>query len=334
MAAERGLTVLFGGDVELARVLGQRLIKEPDYQPLAPIAGWLASADVRFVNLESPLSDQHGETQSPNQALVFNGPPAGARTLAGAGIDAVSTANNHAFDYGLRGLRETRANLAAAGVLAVGTGESVDEAELPIVLERHGFRLAIVAATEVWNQGPSTAARTHVAALDLDRLIAAIQRVRHPSEGQAVDAVAVSLHIGEEYQDQPLARTRALCRALVDAGADVVVGHHPHVPQGIEHHRGRPILYSLGNLVMRMHSGHPATGESFLARVRFEGGGIGLSVCPYRIVGHEPRPLAADGGRHDEARAFERRLRTLSAPLGTVSLGPWTADGCLDVRGP
>ncbi len=116
------LTVLFGGDVNLGRGAGQKILKDPKYDPFAEIAPLLSTADFRAVNLESQLSDQNGETQSPNHHLIFTGPPGGADVLAAAHIDLVSLANNHAWDYGKKALFETFTNLERAGVASPARG--------------------------------------------------------------------------------------------------------------------------------------------------------------------------------------------------------------------
>ena len=100
----------------MGRSCGKRLLSKPDYDPFLGVARLWADADLRFVNLESGLSEQHGETQSPLHGLVFTGPPAGAEALLRARVDVVSTANNHAWDYARRGFFETLENLDRVGV--------------------------------------------------------------------------------------------------------------------------------------------------------------------------------------------------------------------------
>ncbi len=318
------LSLMVGGDVDLGRALGRRLVKEPDYRPFAHVERWLSSADLRFANLESPLSDQGGELSSPTNPLVFNGPPHAAKTLAAAGFDIVSTANNHAFDYGESGVSGTFQNLRTVGVASAGAGPFLAIAEEPRILERGGRKVAFLAATDVWNQGASLPARRYVADADPERLLAAVTELKSPD----LDGIVVSVHAGEEYQDAPVARVRRLFRSLIDAGADVVVGHHPHVPQGVEWHAGKPIFYSLGNFVMRMHDQHPQTGTSFLGRVVFGNKGLTVEICPFRIVGHEPRPLADERAREPLLASFARDFRARNRGLGDASLGPWQADGC------
>ncbi len=104
---KRPLVFVAGGDLNFGRECGQAILSDPKYDPFASIAPLWESADFRFANLESQLSDQGGETQSPRNRLIFTGPPGGAGVLASARVDLVSTANNHAWDYGKAAFFET-----------------------------------------------------------------------------------------------------------------------------------------------------------------------------------------------------------------------------------
>src|SRR5690606_18733724 len=134
------------------RLRGQRLMREPDRDDFAPLRHLLDPADVRFVNLECTISDQGGETQSPIMKLVFAAPPGTEKALARAGIDIVSLANNHAWDYGKSALFETFDRLEAAKVQYVGAGRTRARAYAPEIVEIGGRKLAFVAVTAIWNQ--------------------------------------------------------------------------------------------------------------------------------------------------------------------------------------
>jgi poly-gamma-glutamate capsule biosynthesis protein CapA/YwtB (metallophosphatase superfamily) len=328
------LTLLAAGDVSFGRLVGQILLREPRRALFAPMAALFDSADVRFANLEGPISDQGSETVSPANNLVFNGPPASADALVAARIDVVSTANNHAWDYGKSALLETLAHLDRAGVAHVGTGPTLADARRPVIVERQGFRLAFLAVTDIWNQGSlgKHPARDYVASADRDALVRAVRDLRADT---SVDAILVSYHGGEEYRSDPLPGTRALAEAVIDAGADAFLGHHPHVAQGITFHAGRPIVYSLGNLLMRMHSGHPETEMGLAVKLELSRGAPSrLFACPFRIHGIEPIPLGADPRRRDYESRFFARLSTLARQAGGASFGPPGADGCARVEPP
>jgi poly-gamma-glutamate synthesis protein (capsule biosynthesis protein) len=328
------VVLLAGGDVCLARDIGQTLLREPEHDFFTPVAALLAGADLRFANLEGPLSEQKGETQSPWNALTFTGPPKGAEALARAGFELVSTANNHAWDYRERGLLETLDNLDRAGVRHVGTGKDLEAASAPVIVEKNGLRLGFLAVTDIWNMG---SLRTHkaasfVARADTDLLAAAVRALR--ASGKA-DLIVVSYHGGVEYTDLPLPHTRELLRAAIDAGADLVLGHHPHVLQGIEFHAGKPILYSLGNLLMRLsQADKKPTGYLGRITLRLDQPPT-VEACALSIRGIVPMPLAAmsdEKARAAEQERFATKLTKISKVLGAgIEIGAPGADGCAPV---
>ena len=321
-------SLIAGGDVSLGRLIGQLLLKDPERDLFKTIAPLLASADVRFVNLESQLSDQNGETESPENILVFTGPPSGADALARARIDVVSLANNHAWDYGKKALFETMDNLDRVGIRYVGAGRTREEAYRAVHVEKNGVRLALIAVTDIWNQGPLSkhAGAEHVGRADQETLSESVRALRADA---ANDFVAVSYHGGSEYVHEPLTRTRDILRAAMDAGADFVIGHHPHVIHGVEWRNGRPILYSLGNFLMRMHSNHRWTGMGYLARLKLQRGAPpAVEACPFRIHGIEALPFPGDPLRDAYERQFFSHLSLISKTVGGTGIGPTGEDGC------
>src|SRR5262249_53186361 len=148
------LVVLAGGDVSLGRGIGKRLLSDMEYDPFRGVTGWFSAADVVFVNLESPLADRNGETERPGEHNVFTGPPVGAGILARSGVDIVSVANNHAWDYGRSGFFETLDYLTSAGVAYAGGNVRPGEQYEPRILRAQGYRIAVFAVTDVWNPAP------------------------------------------------------------------------------------------------------------------------------------------------------------------------------------
>ena len=329
-SAAASFVLAAGGDVNLGRVCGQRLLAEPSYDPFRGVASLWKDADLRFVNLESGLSEQHGETQSPHHGLVFTGPPGGADALLRAGVGIVSTANNHAWDYARRGLFETLANLDRVGVAHAGTGRDEDEAYRPAIVQVNGLRVAFFAVTQIWNLGvfSEEEARHHVAWADFPRLHAALVRARAES-----DFVVVSYHGGEEYIEAPLTKTRDFVTEVMSLGVDLVIGHHPHVPQGVGWYGDRPVFYSLGNFVFDGRKELPWTRLSFIAKVRFRRGApLEVSACPYAIDGFEPTATSTSDG--EAMRAFEHHLQATSATVGGTELGERDALGCIRLTHP
>jgi poly-gamma-glutamate synthesis protein (capsule biosynthesis protein) len=324
------LVIVAGGDVNFGRECGQEILLNPAYDPFRYVAPLWRDADLTFVNLESQLSDQKGETQSPRNRLIFTGPPGGADVLARAGIDVVSTANNHAWDYGRSALFETIDNLARAGVANVGTGKTFGEAYAPAVLHAQGYRVAVFAVTHIWNQGTFSEhdGRHHVAWARPNLLYGALKKARKEH-----DIVLLSYHGGTEYIDAPTDMTRRFVESVMKTGfVDAFIGHHPHVPQGVGWYKGRPIFYSLGNFVFAGHDWAPRTKVGYLARLEISADrSIAARACPYSLDGHVPKPVAPSDAQSSELRSY---LRLISTSVGGTRVSDPDERGCWELWPP
>jgi poly-gamma-glutamate synthesis protein (capsule biosynthesis protein) len=310
--------LLFAGDVMLGRRLAERL---PDLGPAWPWGDVLPrfrEAALRFVNLECVLA-RGGTPHAPDtKEFHFRADPTHAAVLAHAGVSAVSLANNHACDFGTGALVETLDALDAAGIAYAGAGRDDEEAWRPALLAAGDLRIAFLAFTEherTWAAGPRTpgtaACRTELRDPRCQRLLRAVRDAR-----RGADVVVVSAHWGTDFGRVPEPRLLPLARALVESGADVVFGHSPHVLRGVGRHRGRPVLFSCGDLVddYQVLPDH-RNDRSAVFTVEFEG------ARPARV---RARPtlvhdLQARLAPEDEARAIGTSLVALSAPLGTVA---------------
>jgi poly-gamma-glutamate synthesis protein (capsule biosynthesis protein) len=214
---------------------------EPAPRLLAEPAACLREADVAIGNLESPLMTSG---RAIGRKCTLRACPQWADTLRDAGVSLVSLANNHIMDYGPTGLVETMEALDLAGVRFVGAGLDRERACAPVFLTVRGFRVACLARTSVVVTAPTYAkeAAPGAAWLDVTETIAAIARCRRQA-----DVLILLLHWGLEHYRYPSPAQRALARQLVRAGADVILGHHPHVTQGIERLGLAVVAYSLGN---------------------------------------------------------------------------------------
>jgi poly-gamma-glutamate capsule biosynthesis protein CapA/YwtB (metallophosphatase superfamily) len=294
------------GDINLGRAAGREIIKGDTLFPFRDVIDTLARYDLVVGNLESCLSDQDGETESPDHNLIFTGPPAGAWSIKRAGIDVVTTANNHALDYGVGGWLETIENLTAAGVRFVGTARDSQALSGPMMVERNGIRFAFLACTGVMNR-PGNRWKRYVADADTASLARKIRDVRSEA-----DIVVVSYHGGEEYAPRPARRTIEFGRAMIDAGADLVLGHHPHVPYGIEK-RGRGlIVHSLGNFVFRQPA-RDWTGKSFAFAAGVVKDSAGTRLDWYAIVPLRCGLQPTFDLRGSEADSIRDRVRSLSS---------------------
>ena len=218
--------------------------------PYSATRGLLAEHDAVIANLEAPVTESDEPFPVPKR-WVYKVHPDALVAIREAGIDAVTLANNHAYDYGRRGLADTLRHLDAAGLAHLGAALSEAEARRGLVVRTDGGRLGVLSTMQNrfhWRMymmafALDTPFRTWpgVARLgyaDLAEDIARLERV--------ADAVVVAVHWGENYTPIRADQER-LARACVDLGADVVVGHHPHWAQPVALVDGRPVIYSLGN---------------------------------------------------------------------------------------
>ncbi len=279
-----------------------------------PVADLLGAPDLTFANLETPVAPTASQG---SRSFVFDAPPDLIPALRDAGVDLVAVANNHALDQGRPGLEETLRRLASGGMAYVGAGPG-PHPEGPVRLDRNGLSLAFLGATYGLNQDgnacpPARPGCVRVAELDRARILEAVR-----AAAAAADAVVVSLHWGTEYQQQPRAEDVELAHRIAEAGALVILGHHPHVLQPVELYRradGRTavIAYSLGNFVSNqsrsfVHGVTPdvvgATRDGALLRVGLERRDYGRGVARVEVAGADVLPLWTE---NDTAEIDRRR---------------------------
>ena len=237
------ISLLFSGDVMLDWGIRDVVEREGHGFPLRRIRGFLSGFDYRFFNLECPISDA-GEPHV-DKKYIFNVPSAMVRVLTDGGFNGAMLANNHMFDFGNTALLSTISNLNSAGILTAGAGIDADIASLPILVERDGISVAVFSFTNLGYRDAYAAANSPgVARASLEAMRRSIEQFR-----RFTDFAVVNIHWGDEYTNYPSDEQVELGRALIDAGADAVIGHHSHVYQGVEVYRGKPIVYSLGNFL-------------------------------------------------------------------------------------
>lgn len=213
------------------------------WEDLAPL---LKGADVAFANLETPVAPKTGR---PGRPYEFNAPALLPEVLRSSGFTLLSTANNHTFDQGAKGVAETLDRLREAKLLAVGAGATQAEAEATRMVEANGVKVAFLAFTDLLNLDLNRkATEPWVRTLDLEPALQALRAARSQA-----DAVVVSVHWGDEYHHLPTRRHREIAAKFVEAGADLILGHHPHVLQPMEilegGGRSAVVAFSLGNFI-------------------------------------------------------------------------------------
>ena len=260
------LRLVMVGDVMLDDGPG-RLI-EGDQDPLDRFDALLRQADHTLGNLELPVAT----VGRPMDRKIFNfrAHPRVMNVLRGR-FHTLSVANNHAGDYGQAAFLETLQHLDAAGIGWTGGGRNLEEAHRPLWIQHNGIRVAVLAANgfkpRAFEAGPNWPG---VAWMDDERLVNGVRAAR----AAGANVVIPYLHWGWERERQPNASQRALAQRLIDAGADVVVGGHPHVTQGVETHRGKLIVYSLGNFVFDSFDDVPGGTTGWLLRLTLDRHGL------------------------------------------------------------
>jgi poly-gamma-glutamate synthesis protein (capsule biosynthesis protein) len=228
-------TLVFGGDIMLGRTCGAKI--ENGIDPFAGIARLLREASFATGNLECTISNLGGSAQR----YAFRAPARSAKLIRCAGFRAMGMANNHALDFGAAALEDCAARLAREQVEPIGIGTTGGNAYTPrffSVLD--GKKIALLATSDVGTVANSQIARASDR-VDLETAIA--------SARSGANFVVCLVHWGIENNGKITDEQRELARWLVDHGVDLVVGSHPHCVQALDFYHGRPIAYSLGNLV-------------------------------------------------------------------------------------
>ena len=291
-------------------------MKNSDYYPFHPATvKILKNADITFANLESPFGT--GGKPVPCKGIWFRANPAFAPKLKDAGIDIVSLANNHILDYDVEVFLETLRILKENQISYVGAGNNAAEAGLPVIITAKNKKVAFLAYSQFagihWdNKKPRTFLATDnqpgVLPIKVGEIEAKILQIR-----SEVDYIVVSLHWGVEYSHYPTKEQQKIARRLIDAGADVIAGHHPHVLQGIEYYNGGLIFYSLGNFIFDQLP--LARRESMIAKIVFQERPL-IQIFPVLINYGQPEPAGGKEGREilNKIRRYSEKWSGLNWP--------------------
>lgn len=267
--------LLFAGDVLLSNHVINAYDKSGGIHGVLDdgFRGEISQSDIFMVNQEFPFSDRG--SAAPDKQFTFRLPPSRVSMMNELEIDIVTLANNHSLDFGTDALVDTCSVLEAAGIRYAGAGPNMDRARQLQTMEVKGKTIGFLAASRVYPD-PAWVANSKkpgmVSGYDPTILLEEIEK----AEGSC-DYLVVYLHWGIERDEKPQEYQRALGKKIIDAGADLVIGSHPHVLQGIEYYNGKPICYSLGNFIFG--SSIPKT-ALLRAEVDFEQGTTVLSLVP------------------------------------------------------
>ena len=300
------------GDIMLAGKWAPFLKQKGYDYPFRGTVQELAASDINFANLESPIAD--GGNEYTGKKFRFRAGPEVAQAIRAAGFNLVNLANNHSMDFGGNALAETLQHLNDNGIAWVGAGENLSEARkiaLFTIKDKKiaflGFSLTRPVEFFAGSDRPGTSPGYE------SMIIADITGARKLS-----DYVIVSFHWGQEGSSTADKYQQTIARMAIDAGADVIIGHHPHVLQGIERYRGGIVFYSLGNFTFASKSNFADVGAMIrlkLADDHREAEILPLDVL-YRRIGFQPQLLTGK-----RAAAVIETLNTLSKPFKTEIQG-------------
>ncbi|MGD9824666.1 CapA family protein [Desulfobacter sp.] len=317
-------TLVIAGDWAPIRAFAPLIESDPQaiYGDVLPV---LREADLSLVNLEAPLSDIGSEVCK--SGTVFKGNTCHVKGLTAVPFSAVTLGNNHMFDFGVEAFSQTAGVLDCHGIARTGAGMTKKEAEAALILEAKGVRIAIVNISEgedLTAAGPGPG----VAGWDIEGAWARIRDLKKDM-ARAIHAVIAVVHCGLEYIPFAPEYVTQAFRELADAGADAVLGHHPHVPQGLFFHKNTPVCCSLGNFVFYQPTNFFWRKVGYLVRLHISPKGLaGLDIEPYRIHDQGVQMLAGPDREY-----FFKRFKQLSEPLSTPEGSRDAWQGFLDYYG-
>jgi poly-gamma-glutamate capsule biosynthesis protein CapA/YwtB (metallophosphatase superfamily) len=305
------LRLAAAGDVGIIGSARARARREGYDAVLAALAEHFHAGDLGFANLEMPVGGP--DLVRPGRAPEFWHEPDVVPALARAGVRVVSLANNHIMDCGPAGLERTLAACAAAGIQAVGAGRDLAAARQPARLEARGQRVVVLAYAQPSADDRAESGRPGLAPLEADLIRQDLARWRPQA-----DCLVVSAHWGSMYVDYPPPRVLELARALAEGGADLVLGHHPHVLQGARREGRTLTLFSLGDAVF---DGGAGDFQASVGAARRRESAVFVALIGDQAPGLEAQPLTLDqdgvpaGVTPATAADRARRLAELSAGL-------------------
>ncbi|AZB44352.1 CapA family protein [Bacillus sp. FJAT-42376] len=280
-------TASFMGDVMMGRDVEKVTdIKGQDYlfQHVKPL---LQNSDYITANFDQPITLDEDAPKNESKSIQLRTDKQSAKTLQNLNFSSVSLANTHAMDYNVQGLNDTRKTLKEHAIDPVGAGSNLKDAKDSISYQNYnGMKVATLAFTDVYAEGTkATEYNSGVLAMEPKNFVPMIAEAK-----KNADFVFVHAHWGQEYDTTPHPRQEDLAKALADAGADVIIGHHPHVLSPVEVYKDSVIFYSLGNFVF--DQGWSRTRESALAQMRLMADGKArFELTPLEIKEGQPAPI-------------------------------------------
>lgn len=310
--ASEEVSLVAVGDISYSRGVERIVKKQNDINyPFLKIQDYLKSADLVFGNLETPITQG---PEIPDFEMIFRSNPGTEQALKQAGFFILSLANNHTPNFGEKGLKDTFNFLQNAGIKYAGAGKNEQEAYQPVYIEKKGIKFAFLAYNDtdvVPAFYEATSDHAGTAFMRIDKMTEAVKEAKHKA-----DFVIISMHAGIEYAGKPNNSQMNFAHAAIDAGADLVIGHHPHVVQALENYKGKYIFYSLGNFVFDQPQSEE-TKEGLAVKVYFAKNGINkISLLPV-VMENLAQPEMADKNKADKI------LQRLNFSLASQGIYSW-----------
>ncbi len=241
------ISLIAVGDISYSRGVSRVIRKKNnvDY-PFLEVSTYLQKADIVFGNLETPITSG---PEIPDFSMIFRSDPGMEGALKKANFSILSLANNHTPNFGSQGLRDTFYYLKKEGIKYIGAGKDKYEANRPVYIIRKGMKVAFLAYNDPNVVPPSYEADVNHPGTSFMNILHMRQVIKYLKKGSKADFIIVSMHAGTEYSSEPNKLQIKFAHAAIDAGADLVIGHHPHVVQRMERYKGKFIFYSLGNFI-------------------------------------------------------------------------------------
>lgn len=288
---KENVSVAVTGDVMFARKMPNVL--SMDSSPFAGVRDVVSNVDLLLVNFENAATSS-GNVVKGDVPLSCD--PSYVPLLKANNNTVASLANNHAFDYGIEGMEDTVKNLEDAGITPIGAGETEDEAHQAVVKEINGRKITILNYMDSNNfaeysydvmpyANGSTPGYSAYDSADAQKQIA---------EHNDSDMIIAYLHFGNEYSNSPNEDQVKIAHELIDYGADVVLGSHPHVTQGIEVYKGKPVFYSLGNFIF--DQSNTATHSAYFVKLDLVDNTCVCTVYPIYISNYLPQYMSSEDG--------------------------------------
>lgn len=292
---QNSVSLLAVGDVMLDRGTEKIVRKTYPFYPFEKMSPLIKKYNIAFCNLESIISDKGHPIKKP---ITFEADPRMLDILLKSGFNLINLANNHALDYGRRALLDCIRRLRKKGFKTLGAGNTLHEAYKPLILKVNSIKIAFLSYCTIPTGVPIRKNLPQTAVFNKDTAKYYLKKLK-----DSVNFIVVSMHWGTEYTHRPNPRQRRIAHFLIDNGADIVIGHHPHVVQEIEYYHSGLIIYSLGNFIFDQRGKERNEGIIFTCKLT-KNGIKDVVFIPYKIKRAQPEFLT-----HEEKVDFIRRYR-------------------------